>query len=50
MRQYMAYGGGQQSFGRPLDDGSYEAVSDRPGRVTMRLVLTVEFQLSQSGK
>jgi hypothetical protein len=50
MRQYTYWGAGQPSVGRPLDDGGFEAVSDRPGRVALRVVLTVEFHLGQVGK
>ena len=49
MRRYVAYGN-QPAIGRPLDDGGYEAVGDRPGRVTLRVALTVEFHLAPPGK
>jgi hypothetical protein len=50
MRQYMAWNGGQQTVGHPLDDGAYEAVSDRPGRVGLRVAVTAEFHLNPSSK
>jgi hypothetical protein len=49
MRRYAAYGN-QPAAGRPLDDGAYEAVGDRPGRVALRVSLIVEFHLAPPGK
>jgi len=45
MRAYANWNGVQPPVGRPLDDGAYEAVGDRPGRVMLRVSVTADFHL-----